>query len=40
MHSMNLERGGKEEAIRLSLAGAEGGRIYVQENAVVKGKEN
>lgn len=41
-HSMNLERGGREEAIRPreSLAGTIRGRICLQENAVVKGKEN
>lgn len=41
-HSMNLERGGREEAIRprQSLAGTERGRICLQENAIVKGKEN
>lgn len=40
MHSMNLEKGGKEEAIRQSLAGTERGRICLQENAIVEGKEN
>lgn len=38
MHSMSLERGGKEETIRQSLAGTERGRICLQENAIIKGK--
>ena len=37
-HSMTLERGGREEAIRPRQT--ERGRICLRENAIVKGKEN
>lgn len=43
MHSMNLERGGREEEAvrpRKSLARTKWGRICVWGNAVLKGKEN
>jgi len=42
MHSMNLERGGREEAVRptQNLPGTERGRISLRENAVTNGKQN